>query len=415
VLHQFLPKNTGGVELYTKNLSRILVQSGNDVLIFSGEGDVIWVPEEVEVSYDGLRVVRVQNKRDVKKGHLSFLKTFRNNAVSDLFERVVTAFQPNIIHFHHTLYLSGEMMRVAKQRRIPIVITVHDFWFLCHKLHLLNCSGNQCSGPGNGAMCSFCMGAETKGILGFIKKLLYVMPMIYRTHYQLSLLRTASAVVTPANFLGGLLSPYIGDPRKAMHVAYGIPCSPPASPRKTRSHKIRFGYFGAIKRHKGLHLLIEAFNGLLQVNATLSIYGDVAVDEPFYRQLIEMCQNDEVIFKGPYPNETVGDLLGGIDVLIVPSIWRETGPMVILEALAHHTPVIASDLGGMAELILHGQNGFLFEHGNAASLQERIRLILEHPSILEDLHPRLDEMYTIEYNARMLLNIYRKLTSSNER
>ena len=409
VLHQFLPEHLGGIEIYTKNLSKRLSRLGNDILVFSGQGDVLWSPIKIEGIVDGLRTIYIRNRGASQKHVFSFIRTFRNHSTLSLFDYVINDFQPDIIHFHHTVYLSGDMIFLAKQRGIPTVLTVHDYWFLCHKLHLSNWRGRQCIGPGNGVRCSFCMGAENQGLLRWLKPLMYFIPLIYRTQYQLRIMKAADILVIPAVFIREVLATQTPYKEKIKHVPYGIPVFHSSPLPKNSSDRIRFGYLGAIKKHKGLHVLIDAFNNLDQDKATLDIHGDNSADASYCRKLMEKCRTDRVNFRGPYDNQRVADILQEIDILIVPSVWRETGPMVILEALASQTPVIASNLGGMAELIRNGENGLLFEHNDVESLQKSICLVLQTPSMLGNLSPRLEEKHTIDANANNLHNIYTEL------
>ena len=81
VVHQFLPKHIGGIEIYVKNISNELAKLGNDVLIFSGEGDVLWKPVEKEELCDGLKTITVFNKSDTPDRKHSFFRSFKNLSV----------------------------------------------------------------------------------------------------------------------------------------------------------------------------------------------------------------------------------------------------------------------------------------------------------------------------------------------
>ena len=119
VLHQFLPDHLGGIEIYVRNLSCELVRSGENVWVISAPGHVLWDPIETENVLDGLKTIYMSNKAGCKKGPFAFFKTFKNNSVRGLFDRILTEFRPDIIHFHHTVYLSGEMVFLAKKARNP--------------------------------------------------------------------------------------------------------------------------------------------------------------------------------------------------------------------------------------------------------------------------------------------------------
>ena len=411
VLHQFLPNHIGGIELYVRNISRQLIYQGNEVLVFCGEGDVLRDPEQRQEDLEGLSAFFIHNKKDTPKKRGDFFQTFKNSKVIPLFEQVISSFHPDIIHFHHTMYLSAKMIFFAQKKNIPTVLTIHDFWFLCHKLHLINGNKFQCRGPLGGVKCAFCFGAEDKGSWRWMKTLFYLIPFIYRTQYQLRALQSVDVLISPAKFIQKKISPYRGHNQQSNYIPYAIPIykTPVTHARqidKNHPKELRFGYLGTIKRHKGLHLLIEAFNGLVDQKATLNIYGDMAKDKFYYHELRQNCLNDRVFFKGPYDNQRLHELFKEIDVLIVPSIWPETGPMVILEALSNQVPVIASDLGGPAELIHDGKNGFLFKPGDSKSLLRCLQSILDNPSLLNDLSICFEKKYSIEYHVDELLTIY---------
>ncbi len=411
VSHQFLPDHVGGIEIYVRNLARELHHLGIDILLLNGDGKVLHNPSGSPDCIDGLRSIHMHDRGGSKVKRFSFFKTFKNSEVLKLFEQAVREYRPDAIHFHHTMYLSGELIFAAKRLGIPVVITIHDFWFLCHKLHLVDWRETQCGGPSAGIKCAFCFFFANQGLLGWFNAVLGGIPLVYRTRYHLNVLRSADFLVTPAAFVRQILKQYLGGGKKIRHIPYGISTSDIFSSPSIRSDNIRFGYLGTIKRHKGIHVLIEAFNELVHEKASLDIYGNTGSDAAYYRDLIKSCQNGRITFKGAYDNRDVGRVLKDIDVLIVPSIWRETGPMVVLEALANGVPVIASNVGGMSELIQDGGNGFLFETGNPRSLLRCIRNILEMPALLTDLSPRLASKHQIDHNAQVLCDIYKSLVS----
>jgi len=98
---------------------------------------------------------------------------------------------------------------------------------------------------------------------------------------------------------------------------------------------------GRVIPAKGIRVLIDAFKG---IDAELSIYGNVGSQRRFMQQ-------PNIQFKGGYDNSNINQVLDEIDVLIVPPIWLENSPLVIQEAFLAGIPVIASNIGGMKELI----------------------------------------------------------------
>jgi glycosyltransferase involved in cell wall biosynthesis len=96
----------------------------------------------------------------------------------------------------------------------------------------------------------------------------------------------------------------------------------------------------------------------------------------------------------------------GIDVLVVPSIWYENSPNVILEAFAHQTPVIASDLGGMAELVDDQETGLLFVPNDAEDLVRKLEMLLNDPGLLTRLRKNIVSPKSLETEMAELLSVY---------
>ena len=114
-----------------------------------------------------------------------------------------------------------------------------------------------------------------------------------------------------------------------------------------------------------------------------------------------------VSMRGGYETDRVADVFSEIDVLVVPSIWYENSPLVIHEACMAGAPVVASNAGGMAELVKHEKSGLLFTLGDAASLREALKRIVEDGRLIEDLRRGIPEVKTIEQDAADMLERYK--------
>ncbi len=149
-------------------------------------------------------------------------------------------------------------------------------------------------------------------------------------------------------------------------------------------------FVGILAEHKGVHTILEA---LSQVSAEerkrlrLTILGK---GHPQYEArlhaLVREHQLAEVVeFHAPIPRAELPEFLGGYDALLLPSVWAEPLARIMQEGLACGMAVIGSANGGTAETIIHGENGLLFQPGDAADLARQIRRLLEEPSLLRKL------------------------------
>lgn len=149
----------------------------------------------------------------------------------------------------------------------------------------------------------------------------------------------------------------------------------PESPLLSKQGKM-FLYFGRLSSEKGVATLIRAFEKLTG-GETLSIVGFGPEEETLKTLTQDLGLEKKVTFLGPIYGEGLQDLLRQARAVVVPSEWYENTPYALLEALASGTPVIASRIGSLPEIIKDGENGLLFEPGQAADLAQKTALFLE--------------------------------------
>jgi glycosyltransferase involved in cell wall biosynthesis len=186
--------------------------------------------------------------------------------------------------------------------------------------------------------------------------------------------------------------------------------------RRRPSDVLRFGYIGTLVRHKGVHVLMDAFNRLRSRrkdrNAALKIYGNLDWFPDYSSHLRSLATSGGVEFLGAFDNQDAMEIYAGIDVLVVPSIWWENAPMTIHEAILTGTPVIASNFGGMAEFVRHGENGLLFRVGDSEDLARQMDFLLEDPSRIERLRQPVVSIKSIEADAADMERHYLELLGS---
>jgi glycosyltransferase involved in cell wall biosynthesis len=156
----------------------------------------------------------------------------------------------------------------------------------------------------------------------------------------------------------------------------------PAEPvRETteRQRRGRFGFFGQLTPFKGVDVLLEAVASVPErdwAGNSLVIHGAHLDRQPpeFQARVKALlgAAGERVVLKGSYRPHELPRLMAEVDWVVVPSIWWENSPLVIQEAFAHGRPVIASNIGGMAEKVLHGRNGLTVVPGNVPALVETL-------------------------------------------
>jgi glycosyltransferase involved in cell wall biosynthesis len=176
---------------------------------------------------------------------------------------------------------------------------------------------------------------------------------------------------------------------------------------KEAASSLRVGYLGQIIPIKGVHVLFDAVR--LMENAPIHVhaFGDMTPFPSTQAQLQAMAAEDSRLkLNGKFTSAELSRVFSELDVIVVPSEWYENSPNVILEAFAHRTPVIASNLGGMAELVRDGVNGLLFEPGNANSLAKQLSRLIEEPGLLKALRDGIEPVKSVREEIDELEQIY---------
>ncbi len=437
ISHGLPPKENAGVELYTYFLSKALLGLNHEIIIFCREAD----PEREEFStteefYKGLKVIRVVNNLS----RISDSKIYYDNHYFDeIFLKLLEREKPDLVHFQHFIALSAHLLRLAKERGIPVVITLHDFFILCHRIHLLKEDNTLCPGPLYGLECMSCLNGfysskpkdrrtafflRNKDILPFpfIKwtKRFFIpskflenkgYEVFHRYRFMYEILKISDLILTPSAFVQKQFLKYYPRIKKKLRLLpLGIPPIQGKSMKKRENGKVHFCYYGNILPLKGLHILVEAFKTLPKEKTALVIYGRRSPwNEAYYDQLKEQAKGFPVDFRDAFQREDLTRALKDQDVLVLPSICPESFSFVAREANGLGLPIIASRIGAIPEVVEDGKNGFLFEPGDIIGLRNCMLKFIENTDLIRRMAGRMPKPKTMEEHARELEEIYRRL------
>ncbi len=441
VAHGFPPQNSGGTEIYACNLAKELAKR-HSVSVFYRSCNL--KAQEYVLSQNGISGLETFTVNNSFKGYNTFEDSYKNRAIAEKFGEVLDRIKPDIVHIQHLLYLGAEIIGEAKKRGIPIVFTLNDYWLLCPQGQLLAEDERVCSGM-DVVKCSRCILHQLsiqrnifnayyflqKKLPGFLFKFIKNIYLQYSKNTWLSNERTAELIkergvylkgicseidffIAPSEFLRNKFIAWGIPQEKIILSPYGINTDNFKACGKPPCGNLRLGFIGNMLPAKGLHILIRAFNEIRDINAELKIYGRVGSYKGRLAGYLNYCKkiskdNKKIQFMGAFDNGKIADIFRGIDMLVVPSIWNENAPLVIQEAFLTKTPVIASRIGGIPELINEGTNGLLFEPGDINDLKERLENIINNPEILGRFKENIPRLKNIEENMRELEQIYYNL------
>ncbi len=180
------------------------------------------------------------------------------------------------------------------------------------------------------------------------------------------------------------------------------------------SDEIKFLFVGRLEKSKGVYCLIHAMKPLLQskLNAKLFIIGR-GIEERNLKTLVSSLNlTDYVTFLGNVPYERLPEFYNACDALILPSLI-DPSPSVILEAMACGKPVIGSKVGGIDEVLVDRETGYLFKPNNYKELSLLLRKFVESPEIIQQLgknsRTRIEEVYALDKISKKHIKIYEKV------
>jgi len=422
-VHHFPPRYTSGAELRAYRTAARLRDYGHDVRVICVESVDVGARglEFEDEVYDGLPVRRLSF--DLTAASDPFRWAYDNPWIREHLHGYLSDWPPDVFHLISGYLMSGSALWAARGLGIPTVLTLTDFWFLCPRITLLRSNGRLCAPPFDAVTCARCLGEEKRRyrVPGKLAPRLMqaywqsqpgsVARVQARMDYLRETLNSVNFIISPSQFLRDMFIQAGAPPQRIRFSRQGRDF-PGLAPEKTAvpPSGLRIGYLGQIAPHKGVHVLFEAVRRIESAPLTVQAWGDGSRFPAYARRLRRLARSDSRLkLAGVYERSEVSRVFRELDLVVVPSVWYENSPNVILEAFAHRTPVVASRLGGMAELVTDGVNGFQFEPGDAGDLARVLCRFVEQPGLAAELGRGAPPVRTVQEEIEELLQIYANL------
>lgn len=308
---------------------------------------------------------------------------------------------PDVVQVHNFFpVLTPAIYDACQAENIPVIQTLHNYRTICPSALLMR----------DGQLCESCvMGSPYHAVLhkcyrDSVAGSFFVARMVdyHRKHKTwqtkvnrfIALTEFAKSKFVEAGFPEDKIRVkpnFIEDPFKGMEIL----------PDKQETAL----FVGRFSQEKGIDVLLNAWDS---IDYPLALAGD----GPLFEKCVTDFESVEIDFLGSQSSEQVHGLMSQARFLVMPSIWYEGFPMVLVEAFAHGVPVICSRLGGMAEIVTDSITGLHFEAGNVADLNDKIQWMIEHPSECAEMgrNARTEYLskYTPEINYQQLMAIYQE-------
>ena len=390
VIHGYPMRYNAGSEVYTQGLAWALAER-NEVHVYTRQENAFlpeYASQQESDPTDPRITIHVINMARARDG-------YRHSAVDDDFADLLDEITPNVVHIGHLNHLSTSLVFKAKERKIPVVFTLHDYWLMCPRGQFIQMYPENpfdvwsvCDGQDDRKCAVRCYVRYFSG-----NEEEYETDATYWTGWvgrrMAHIGEVCNAVdmfIAPSRYLMRRFSDDFGIPEsKLTYLDYGFHRERMEGRIRAQDETYTFGYIGTHIPAKGVNHLIESF-GKVSGTSKLRIWGrDRGVETAGLKALAQSLHGstgERVEWMGEYNNQDiVADVFNRCDAIVVPSIWAENSPLVIHEALQARVPVITADYGGMAEYVHHERNGLLFAHRDPDSLAQQMQRLVNDPQL----------------------------------
>ncbi len=353
----------GGADVVYLNTGALLEKKGHQVIYFSQKSKNNYETDSSEYFIEGIDFF---DKSLVNRA-LSTPRFFYSTEAKNKLDKLLVNEKPDIAHIH--LYkgtLTPSILKSLRSFNIPIILTLHDFGLLCpHNLFL----------DGKNKICERCVGGSTLNCIihkcnhnNIILSTISAMEFNFNKYF-FSFEKYFSKIITVSNF--AYLKHVKAFPECTSTFTHLYNFYKASDQSITLNEKGNyFLYYGRLSSEKGLDVLLDAWCNI-DLNIKLKIAG-TGSDMEGLLKIKENLGLKNVDFIGHIEGQKLIELIHNSAFIIVPSVLFENNPLTVIEAYSQGKPVIASNVGGLPEIVPDGKTGFLFEMGNAGALSEAI-------------------------------------------
>lgn len=365
------PHAVGGAEIVAHRYARELLARGHEVCVFAGR------PSRAGESGGEIDFEQIDGV-DVHRLALRSLgpeRSFRWEAAGRAFRAVALSARPDVVHFHNLTGLGANLVLEAKRLGLRTLCTVHDHWGFCLRNTLLRPEGHLCR---NAEECHFCL-PNVPDEAG------KALPLRLRRDYVRTCLSLVDQLVFPSRYLAEVYEEQGFDPARMRVQTNGVDLTRfEAARRVSPTGVLRIAVVGYLGEHKGFNLLFEAIDTLLaQPDLSGRWRIEIAGDGHLRDRIADLAERadyrDHVEFLGKVGQDEIPRLMARSDVVLLPSLWPENEPVVMLEAIAAGAAQLASRIGGHVDLVEDGRSGLLFTSGDARDLADKIAAYVADP------------------------------------
>jgi len=385
IVHGFSPEFVGGTEAHCEELSRRLLEQGHECMVLAGSNQSAKEAALVTVDQEGLLVTRYMGTKGPAR---DWTEAYDPEAESTI-RQFLALIRPDIVHVHHWLRLTTNLVMICADLGIPAVISLHDAWASCPRIHRIRHDGTFCTDPSGVAPCIQCVPRGT-----WQNEEEVASSLVLHREMMEQELTMAAALIVPSQAHAAFIGPLLKIPRDRLTVIPNGPISRATMHEgrnkclNNQNRPLQIGHWGHLSYFKGTHMILEAVHQLRDPTAVeVHLIGSTD-DVEYYRRLHELTQEIRVHFHGFYRPAELRNF--DLDLAIFASIASESYSFTLDEALQCGIPVLVPNRGALPERI--GEAGLTFQAGNVSDLACQLQLLLDSPDILDSLRQNISQL-----------------------
>jgi glycosyltransferase involved in cell wall biosynthesis len=421
------PPEGGGSELSTYFLAKGLAKRGHNIIVVMPHFGQKTVYEE----HKWFKIIRF---RYFRAPNLAFFRNFVKNELLYLImphvlKKIIRTHEIDLVHAQNILTVPPSII-AARKTKIPVIAHIRDYWPICFRRTFIRPNGSTCDhcNPKNLIKC-----VRLEGSLSSFSMPISLPYIFFNMAIKQFLLPQANHIITISDAVRTLLLTrqpieqlkYFSrlSPKKISTIPNIMPI-PQLLLTQQELHAMRQNfkldendiiivYAGQLNYGKGILILIKAFKQLLKKVPSLKLL--ILGKGPLASHIEELDRSfgDQLRYYGFLPYGQVLKIFQMSDIVVVPSIWPEALGRVNLEAMALRKPVIATNVGGIPEIITNGKNGILVEHNNPFEIENALYKLINDKALRLSIGSEGRKTIEKRYNEAVIcdqtIDVYKKV------
>jgi glycosyltransferase involved in cell wall biosynthesis len=353
------------------------------------------IPSEYQSYFVSQKSYRHVSRIDKIKSAISLVHS--REAVAKI-SKLIEDEKPDVLHCHNIYHqLTPSIITAASRAGVPVVLTLHDYKPVCPVYTQLS----------NGKVCAKCADGHFEAVLkqrcadGSLARSALLWAEA-RYHALAGSYHRVDKFICPSKFMREAVVRRFGAD-KVVHIPNGIDASRIEISRQDEGYVL---YLGRLSPEKGVETLLRTH---AESDALWRLM--IAGTGPLLADLQRRYPSAE--FRGHLGGFELEAAIRGAALIVVPSEWHENSPVSILEAMAHGKPIVASNIGGIPELVREGKTGLLFQPGNVDQLSHKITMLLGNRGLRETFGRNAREIVEVDHSLKThgsaLISLYETL------